>query len=57
MELVQMLGYRVWIHFNVWETLGVSLEVDLEVSFGREPVPAYVALERPLTRVRPNMDL
>jgi len=52
-----MLGYRVWIHFNVWETLGVSLEVDLEVSFGREPVPAYVALERPLTRVRPNMDL
>lgn len=56
-ELVQVLGHRVRVHFDVREPLGVSLEMDLEVAFGGEPVAANVALERPFAGVRSNVDL
>lgn len=56
-ELVKVLWHRVWVHFNVRETLGVTLEMDLEVALGGEPVTANVALERSLARVRSNVNL
>jgi hypothetical protein len=56
-EFVQMLRYRVRIHFDVREALSVALEMDLEVALDGEPVAADVALERPLARVRPDVDL
>jgi hypothetical protein len=52
-----MLRYRVRIHFDVREALSVALEMDLEVALDGEPVAADVALERPLARVRPDVDL
>jgi hypothetical protein len=56
-EFVQMLRYRVRIHFDVREALSVALEMDLEVALDGEPVAADVALERPLARVRPDVNL
>ena len=56
-EFVQVFGHWVRVHLDVRETLGVSLEVDLEVALGGEPVAANVALERPFARVRPDVNL
>ena len=57
MKLVEVLWHRVRIHLDVRETLGMALEVHLQVALGGEPVAANVALERPFTRVRSNVDL
>ena len=35
----------------------VALEMDFQVAFGGKPVSAHVALERPLSGVRPDVDL
>lgn len=57
MELVQVLWNGMRIHLDVRESLGVALEVHLQVAFGRESVAANVALERTLARVRSDVDL
>ena len=57
MEFIQMFRYGMRIHFNVRESLGVALEVDLQVAFGRESIAANVAFERPFTRVRSDVNL
>ncbi len=56
-EFVQVFGHWVWVHLDVRETLGVSLEVNLEVALCGEPVTTNVALERPLASVRPDVNL
>ena len=57
MKLVEVLWHRVRIHLDVRETLGMALEVHLQVALGGEPVAANVALERAFACVRPNVDL
>ena len=56
-EFVEVFWHWMRVHLDVRETLGVSLEVDLEVALGGEPVATNVALERPFARVRSNVNL
>ena len=49
-----MLGHQVGVHFDMGKLMGVSLEVNLEIAFGGEPIAADIALAGPLASVGPR---
>ena len=51
-ELVKMFRDQVWIHLNVRETLGMSGEMNLEISFGSKSVSTNIAFVRSFTGMR-----
>ena len=52
-----MLRHGIGVHLDMRVFLFVALKVDFEVPLGGEPVPADVALERPLSGVGTEVDL
>lgn len=57
MKVIKMFGDWVRVHLDVREFRCVPLKVNFEVTFCGEPTTAYVALERPLSRVAADVDL
>lgn len=57
MVLIQVLGYRVRIHFDVREFGRMTLKMDFEVSFRGKPATTNIALERPFARMRSYVNL
>ena len=51
-ELVEMFGNQVRIHLNVREALGMSGEMNLEISFGSKSVSTNIAFVRSFTGMR-----
>ena len=47
-----MLRNKIRVHLNMREALGVTREVNFQISFGCESVPADVTLVGPFTGVR-----
>ena len=52
-----MLWHQVGIHFDLGELVGVSLEVNLEIAFGSEPIATDIALVGSLSSMGSYMDL
>ena len=52
-----MLGHQVGVHFDMRKLVGVSLEMNLEIAFGREPIATNIALVGSLSSVGSYVDL
>ena len=52
-----MLGHQVGVHFDMGKLMGVSLEVNLEIAFGSEPIATDIALVGSLSSMGSYMDL
>ena len=52
-----MLGHQVGVHFDMRKLVGVSLEMNLEIAFGREPIATNIALVGSLSSMGSYMDL
>jgi hypothetical protein len=39
-----MLGHQVGVHFDMRKLVGMSLEMNLEIAFGGEPIATDIAL-------------
>ena len=51
-EFVEMLRNKVGVHLDVRKTLGMSGEMNLEISFGSKSVSTNIAFVRSFTGVR-----
>ena len=56
-EFVEMLRNKVGVHLDVRKTLGMSGEVNLEISFGSKSVSTNIAFVRSFTGVRSKQTL
>ena len=52
-----MLWHQVGIHFDIGKFVGMSLEVDFQVTFGGKSISTYVALVGPFPSMGPDVDL